>query len=186
MSIDKQTRPVVSASSVAVALLGLWLIIAPWILGAPGPRVATSGIICGGLILVCSAIRFSYRRTSAMSWINALLGAWTIGAASVFGENSGTVQTWNYTIVGIVIAGLETLSLSSSAMRPHKTSGGRMSARNSTHTKGQASDTGWSDDVHGHPNRARAPDTDSPLIPIPVSDTRMLISSASQRPVRRM
>jgi hypothetical protein len=132
MSIDKQTRPVVRASSIAVALLGLWLIIAPWILGAPGPRVATSGIICGGLILVCSTIRFSYRRTSAMSWINALLGAWTIGAASVFGENSGTVQTWNYTIVGIVIAGLETLSLSSSAMRPHKTSGGRMSARNST------------------------------------------------------
>ena len=71
------------------------------------------------LILICSAIRFAYPRTAAMSWINALVGAWIIAAAWVFGENGGDIHTWNYTIVGVAIAGLETVSLTSSAMRPH-------------------------------------------------------------------
>jgi hypothetical protein len=56
-----------------------------------------------------------------MSWINALVGAWTAGAPWVFDQYSPDVQTWNYTIVGAVVAGLETLSLTSSAMRPHST-----------------------------------------------------------------
>jgi SPW repeat len=118
MSIETSTRPVVGPSSAIIALLGLWLVVCPWVLGAPGPRVANSGIICGVLILVCSAIRFAYRHTAALSWINALLGAWVIGAAWIFGENGWDIHTWNYTIVGVVIAGLETLSLTSSAMRP--------------------------------------------------------------------
>lgn len=33
---------------------------------------------------------------------------------------SGTAHTWNYTAVGIVIAGLETLSLTSRAMRHYR------------------------------------------------------------------
>ena len=130
MSIDRSARPVVGVSSAVIALLGLWLVISPWTLGAPGPRVATSGVICGALILVCSAIRFAHRHTSAMSWINALLGAWTIGAAWVFNENSGDVHTWSYTIVGIVVAGLETLSLTSSAMRLHTSRDDRLPTQN--------------------------------------------------------
>jgi hypothetical protein len=121
MSIDTSGRPVVSVSSAVIALLGLWLIITPWTVGAPGLSVATSGIICGAIILVCSGIRFAYRHTSTMSWINALVGAWTAGAPWVFDQYSPDVHTWNYTILGVVVAGLETLSLTSSAMRPHST-----------------------------------------------------------------
>jgi hypothetical protein len=118
MNANPSARPAVSVSSAVIALLGLWLVISPWTLGSPGPGIATSGIICGALILVCSVIRFTYRHTSAMSWINALLGAWVIGAAWIFGENGGNLHTWNYTIVGVVIACLETISLTASALRP--------------------------------------------------------------------
>jgi hypothetical protein len=130
MDTHPSIRPVVSLSSAVIALLALWLVACPYLIGTPGPRVAHTGIICGILILICSGIRFVYRHTSAMSWINALLGAWIIGAAWVFGESGGDVHTWNYTIVGAVIAGLETLSLTSSAMRPHASGGsGRVTTR---------------------------------------------------------
>ena len=131
MSTDRPSRPVISLSSAVVAVLGLWLVITPWAIGAPGPRVALNGVICGVLILVCSGIRFAYRHTSALSWINALLGAWVIGAAWVFNESGVDVHTWNYTIVGVVIALLEAMSLSSSAMRPRMSPTGRLSTRNS-------------------------------------------------------
>ena len=118
MNTHPSARPAVSVSSAVIALLGMWLVICPWAFGAPGPRIATSGIVCGALILVCSVIRFTHRQTSALSWINAVLGAWVIGAAWIFGENGGNLHTWNYTIVGVAIAGLETISLTASALRP--------------------------------------------------------------------
>jgi hypothetical protein len=36
----------------------------------------------------------------------------------VFGEHGTDAHTWNYSIVGAIIAGLETLSLTSSAIGP--------------------------------------------------------------------
>ena len=130
MRPNTSNRRVISASSAVIALLAAWLIVTPWMIGAPGARVATNGIICGALILTCSWIRFAYRHTSALSWINALVGAWVIGAAWVFGENSADVRTWNYSIVGVVVALLEAISLTSSAMRPHTSAGNRLSTKN--------------------------------------------------------
>jgi hypothetical protein len=106
----------VSVTSGIVVLLGLWLIASRWVIGAPGPNVATNAVVCGALVAVCGGIRFS-RRTAAMSWVNALLGAWTVAAPWIFGQHSGDIHTWNYTLTGIAIAGLETLSLTSSAIR---------------------------------------------------------------------
>lgn len=119
MRPEISARPVISLSSAVVALLAGWLVVCPWIIGAPGPRIATTGVICGVLILICSVIRLVYRHTSAMSWVNALLGAWLLGAAWVFSENGPDAHTWNYTIAGIIIAALETLSLTSSALGLH-------------------------------------------------------------------
>jgi hypothetical protein len=130
MSIDTAARPVVSISSAVIALLGLWLIVSHWVLGAPGPKIATSGVICGVIILICSGIRFAYRHTSLMSWINALAGAWILGAAWIFNENSPDVRTWSYTIAGAVIACLEVISLTSSALRPQTARTNRLSTRN--------------------------------------------------------
>jgi hypothetical protein len=84
MSTGISARPVVSLSSAVIALLALWLVVCPWIIGAPGPRIASTGIVCGILILICSGVRFAYRHTAAMSWINALLGAWIIGAVGIW------------------------------------------------------------------------------------------------------
>jgi len=58
MGLKRRRRQVApaSATSVIITLLGLWLVTTPFILGAPGPKVARSGIVSGVLTLICSGI----------------------------------------------------------------------------------------------------------------------------------
>jgi hypothetical protein len=101
------------------ALLGLWLIVSPFIVGAPGQSVARSGMAVGLLILILAVVRLVYKHTAAMSWGMVLLGAWTIMSPWVLGETSGDFRTWNYILVGIIVAAMEAYSLTSSATQPN-------------------------------------------------------------------
>jgi hypothetical protein len=112
---DRRIRVFESAS----ALLGLWLIVAPFVVGAPGQQVATSGMIGGMLILIAAGIRFIYKHTAAVGWGMVLLGAWTIMSPWVLGETSGDVRTWNYILVGVIVVALEAYSLTSSTTQPN-------------------------------------------------------------------
>jgi SPW repeat-containing protein len=107
---DRRVRVFEGAS----ALLGLWLIVSPFVVGAPGPSVARSGMLVGALILVLAAVRLLYKHTAAMSWGIVLLGAWTIMSPWVLGQSTGDFRTWNYILVGVIVAGLEAYSLTSS------------------------------------------------------------------------
>jgi hypothetical protein len=101
------------------ALLGLWLIVAPFAIGAPGESVARSGMIVGVLILILAAIRFTYKHTAAMSWGMVVLGAWTIMSPWVLRQTSGDFRTWNYVLVGLIVVAMEAYSLTSSTTQPN-------------------------------------------------------------------
>lgn len=101
------------------ALLGLLLILFPWIVGAPGPRVGTNGIAVGVVVLISAGVRFAQKHTNTMSWTNVLLGAWTVMSPWVLGQYSGDFRTWNYVIVGVLIVAIEAYSLTSSTTQPN-------------------------------------------------------------------
>jgi hypothetical protein len=101
------------------ALLGLWLIVSPYVLGAPGASVRMSGTLVGALILVLAIIRVLYKRTTVIGLALVLLAAWTIMSPWVLGETSGDLRTWNYIVVGMIVAVMEAFSLSSSAGQPN-------------------------------------------------------------------
>jgi SPW repeat-containing protein len=103
----------------ANAVLGLWLIVSPFVIGAPGQNVATGGIVVGVLVLLLAIARVTYKRTVAVGLSMALLGAWTIMSPYVLGSTSPDFRTFNYVIVGIIIAGLEAYSLTSSVTQPN-------------------------------------------------------------------
>src|SRR5689334_7537027 len=88
----------------ANAVLGLWLIVSPFVIGAPGQSVATSGIVVGVLLLLLAIARVAYKRTMVIGLGMVLLGAWTIMSPFVLGETSADFRTFNYVIVGILIA----------------------------------------------------------------------------------
>jgi hypothetical protein len=96
------------------ALLGLWLILSPFVIGAPGQKVAASGMTVGALILILAGVRILFKHTAAVSWGIALLGAWTIMSPWVLGQTSPDFRTWNYILIGVIVAALETYSLTSS------------------------------------------------------------------------
>jgi hypothetical protein len=101
------------------ALLGLWLIASPWIVGAPGPSVANSGMAVGALILIASLVRFVLKRTVVLSWGMMLLGGWTMMSPWVLGQELGNFRTFNYVVVGLLVVVMGAYSLTSSATQPN-------------------------------------------------------------------
>jgi hypothetical protein len=83
-------------------LAGIWLIIAPWVLGysARDPRWndVGFGIIVG--VLALTRVSGAYR-TEALSWINLLIGAWLVVAC--FTIDFTARASWNDVILGVIV-----------------------------------------------------------------------------------
>ncbi|MDB6092421.1 MAG: repeat protein [Gammaproteobacteria bacterium] len=116
-------------------LLGLWLVVSPWVIGSPASAISRSAMGVGVLIALSAAIRLSARKTSILSYLNILFAGWAIVSPWVFGTVTGDARTWNYVIVGMAVVALEGLSLTASALwRPWSPSSG-VSSGSSGHTR---------------------------------------------------
>ncbi len=86
------------------AVLGVWLIIAPFVITYPNTVAMWNSIIVGAVVLILAWIRLANPvRAPGLSWINAILGLWLIVAPFVLGF-SGTASTrWNDIVIGVAI-----------------------------------------------------------------------------------
>lgn len=88
----------------ATLILGLWLIIAPFILGYVDSTAITNDIILGLLIAAVSVVRlFTAFRPNWLNWLIFALGLWLIIAPFIFGYFSPAPRS-NDIIVGILVA----------------------------------------------------------------------------------
>jgi len=103
-----------AASSINI-LLGLWLIIAPFVLGYANLAAAQSNdIIVGIIVAIVAAIRsFGAYAARGWSWINILCGIWLLIAPFVLGYSNAPTPLWNDIILGIIIAVLAWTSAAS-------------------------------------------------------------------------
>ncbi len=95
--------------SVLNILAGLWLIIAPFVLGYYNfyrDQVATwDSIIVGCVVLVLAAIRVAAPlRNVGLSWVNFLLGIWMIISPFVLRLQDAPVVVRNDVVLGIIVA----------------------------------------------------------------------------------
>lgn len=67
-------------------ILGIWLIISPWVLGYSGlPWPLWNNIVCGVIIALLAAARvWSPGTGPGVSWVNALIGVWLIVASFIW------------------------------------------------------------------------------------------------------
>jgi hypothetical protein len=95
---------VVVASGINL-ILGLWLIIAPFVLGFSGYRHSEwNCIVVGVIVATLAAIRiWGGRAASWLSWINAALGLWLIVSPWIYNNSNVNAILWNDIIVGAII-----------------------------------------------------------------------------------
>jgi SPW repeat len=100
-------------------LLGIWLIISPWVIGyaAAATGVATGNVIVGALILIFGAVRNrSPHMFTGLSWANIVLGAWTFFSPWIYNFASSQAYIANSVIVGIAVVVLAVWSGSATVM----------------------------------------------------------------------
>ena len=90
-----------SGNSWVNLLLGIWVIISPFVLGIHAPKGIWNNVITGVVVGVLAIIRWSMHQ-SGWSWVNLILGIWLVISPFVLFLSSTAM--WNNVIVGIIIA----------------------------------------------------------------------------------
>jgi hypothetical protein len=124
---DRHDRAAQVTSGVK-AYLGLWLLIAPWVLHYQDrPAIAASHVVSGLLLITLGAFRLGKPRTAPwLSWFNAVLGLWLVFTPFVLLPSSSSTGpgSWNSVIIGTVVAVLG-VSAAVSTHRGHSRRGRR-------------------------------------------------------------
>jgi SPW repeat len=92
-------------------LLGIWLIVSPWVFDYSGRAPVLNSVNVGALISILAAFRLgTLDRSAGLSAINLILGLWTIASPWVcdFSANVGAV--WDNVLLGIAVATLASWS----------------------------------------------------------------------------
>ena len=99
---DGGWRETVTVASGVNLLAGIWLIIAPFVLGYSGGDPYWNDIAFGAIIALLALARVSGAYASSwMSWLNALIGVWIFIAA--FWLDASATAGINDVILGIVV-----------------------------------------------------------------------------------
>jgi hypothetical protein len=90
-----------NGSSWLNVLLGVWVIISPFVLAIHSPRGMWNNIIIGAVISILALIRWGTRQPG-LSWLNLILAIWLV--VSPFVLFLAGAAMWNNVILGIIIA----------------------------------------------------------------------------------
>ena len=102
-------RDQLAALSGLTLLAGIWLIIAPFVLGYANGDPYWNDIVFGAIVAFFALIRIAGAyRAEWLSWLNALIGAW-IFASAFWLDSSGRAQ-WNDIILGVIVFVLALIS----------------------------------------------------------------------------
>jgi hypothetical protein len=95
-------REQVSTASGLNVLAGVWLIIAPFVLGYGHGDPYWNDIVFGAIVAAIGAGRLIVSARHAwMSWLNMIIGAWVF--ASAFWLDQTARAGWNDVILGIIV-----------------------------------------------------------------------------------
>jgi hypothetical protein len=106
-------RDAVATASGLNVVAGIWLILAPFVLGYRDADPYWNDIVFGAVIAALGLIRATGAfRESWLSYLNALAGAWVF--VSAFWLDDSGQAIWNDLIVGVIVVVLSLLSASAS------------------------------------------------------------------------
>lgn len=108
-ALDRQDRQqyrrqIITASGIDLGV-GLWLALAPFILGYAEWWATWNSVIVGAAVALLAGTRvFGAHRAAVLSWINVVFGIWLIVSPWPLGGLEEGAVFWNNVMSGIVIA----------------------------------------------------------------------------------
>jgi SPW repeat len=110
-------RETIAASSTLNVIAGIWLIIAPWVLGYVAGDPKWNDVVFGAIVGVLALLRTSgIYATAWASAVNLVIGAWLF--ASAFWLDKSNTAGWNDIILGVIVFVLAAISLSAQPATP--------------------------------------------------------------------
>ena len=89
----------------ANVVLGVILIISPWVLGATGTNAILWGAVIGGVLIALVGLWALYQPEQTLpEWVNLVLGIWVVVSPWVLGYSGTTNAVWYDVIVGVLVA----------------------------------------------------------------------------------
>ncbi len=123
----------IKIASAINAVIGLWLIVSPFVLGyARVTSVMIDTVIVGVIVLVIETLRVMRPRQAAtLSWATALLGLWLIVSLWFLGLARIKIDPfeWSFSISAIMLFVGGAFSASYTMAQMHLTNAGRMPAK---------------------------------------------------------
>lgn len=92
-------------------LLGLWLVLSPWILQFQGSNPAVANAVLVGAVIAVMSLAAVLRFRYWEEWIDMAIGAWLVISPWVLGVAALTLATWNFVIIGALVFAMAGWSL---------------------------------------------------------------------------
>jgi uncharacterized membrane protein HdeD (DUF308 family) len=102
MTSDRTEAPGAWASWLNV-IMGIWLIISPWVVGFAGQTAAFWNSFLAGIAVLLVALIAGRSFKSSPSWWNVALAVWLIVSPWVVGFSSQEAATANSVVPGIIV-----------------------------------------------------------------------------------
>ena len=87
-------------------VLGIWLILSPWILGFSGTPAAMWNAVIVGVVVGLMALMHLRGGPLWEEWVNVVLGIWLILSPWILGFSGMANALWNAVIVGVLVGAL--------------------------------------------------------------------------------
>lgn len=119
ITMPQQITTVRTVSGIDI-LAGLWLIVAPFILGYSDVTVALWNAIITGLVVIGLSVARETKEGihhTSTSWLNVIAGLWLIASPFTLGYANISAAVTNDVILGIIIAAL---ALAGALIHPRK------------------------------------------------------------------
>ena len=85
------------------AVLGIWLVLSPWILGFQAEQTPMMNAVIVGVALAAAALGAVFVPRAWEEWTEVVLGLWLVVSPWVLGFASNTVAVRNAVVAGVAI-----------------------------------------------------------------------------------
>jgi hypothetical protein len=86
----------------AGAVIGVWLLASPWVLGYSGHFAATANAVLLGIVLASAEMMHLRRHKDAEEWFDLIVGLWLVASPAILGFGSIVSALANTVVVGLL------------------------------------------------------------------------------------